>query len=59
MDQDEAREAARTLARAERAKLAPHIANSRTQIAPSAKAIEAAMDNAYAQSIPAMAEIVG
>jgi hypothetical protein len=29
------------------------------QIAPTAKAIEAARDNAYAQSIPAMAEIVG
>jgi len=36
-----------------------YIPKSRTQIAPIAKASEAASDNAYAQSIPAMAEIVG
>jgi hypothetical protein len=32
-----------------------YIANSRTQIAPIAKASEAPRDSAYAQSIPAMA----
>ena len=36
-----------------------YIPNNRTHIAPTAKASEAARDNAYAQSIPAMAEIVG